>query len=173
MVEASRRAGRPAKRGGLTNVLFVVSAAAALPAELDGRADALTVHFPWGSLLRGLLDADPAILAGMARVARPDATATLLLSATERDHPIGPVSLDERTFAALAPRYAAHGLLLGEARPATVEDVARSHSSWGKRLGAGIGRPIWSVRLRRAGTAACEVSTNLSGGVATSRAIVP
>ena len=37
-------------------------------------------RFPWGSLLRGVLDADPAVVGGMARVMCPDATATLLLA---------------------------------------------------------------------------------------------
>jgi 16S rRNA (adenine(1408)-N(1))-methyltransferase len=152
MVDAACRAARATKRGGLPNVLFVVASADALPAELDGRADAMTVHFPWGSLLRGLLQADPAILAGMARVAQPGATVSLLLSVTERARAIGPNSLDERRFAALEPRYAAHGLLLREARPATVEQVSGSHSTWGKRLGAATSRPAWSVRFDRVGT---------------------
>ena len=152
IVEASRRAARPAKRSGLPNALFVVAAAESLPAALDGRADALAVHFPWGSLLRGLLEADPAILAGIARVTRPGATVTLLLSVTERDRSVGRTSLDERTFATLAPGYAAHGLLPCEARPATADDLARSRSSWAKRLGAGSDRPVWSARFRRADT---------------------
>ena len=167
MIEASRRAARATKRGSLSNALFVIAAADALPSELDGRADALTVHFPWGSLLRGLLDADPAIVAGLARVTRPGATVTLLLSVTERDRSIGPVSLDERWFAALAAGYAAHGLLLREARPATVEQVTHAHSSWAKRLRAGISRPVWFVRFDRAGTAPRMVSTTLSGGITT------
>jgi 16S rRNA (adenine(1408)-N(1))-methyltransferase len=153
MVEASRRAARATKRGGLPSALFVVAAAEALPAELNGRAAALTVHFPWGSLLRGLLDADPAIVGSIARVTRPGATVTMLLSVTERDRSIGRDWLDERTFAALAPRYAAHGLLLREVRPATVEEVSQSHSSWAKRLGAGISRPVWFVRFERTGAA--------------------
>ena len=154
MSEASRRAARPARRGGLPNARFVVAAAEALPPELDGCADALSVHFPWGSLLRGLLDADPAILAGIARVTRPGAAVTFLLSVTEHDRSIGPAALDERTFAALAPRYAAHGLGLGEARPATPDDLSRAHSTWAKRLGAGASRPAWLARFRRAsGTA--------------------
>jgi 16S rRNA (adenine(1408)-N(1))-methyltransferase len=128
----------------------VVAAAESLPATLDGRADALTVHFPWGSLLRGLLEADPAILAGIARVTRPGAAVSLLLSVTERDRFVGRTSLDERTFATLAPGYAAQGLLPCEARPATADDLARSRSSWAKRLGAGSDRPAWSVRFRRA-----------------------
>ena len=167
MVEASRRAARATRRGGLPNALFVVAAAEALPTELDGRADALTVHFPWGSLLRGLLEADPAVVAGMARVTRPGATVTLLLSVTERDRSIGHTSLDELRFDALAPCYAAYGLRLREARRASVEQVAQAHSSWAKRLGAGISRPVWFVRLERVGTASGVVSERPGRGVRT------
>lgn len=149
MAKASRRAARSAKRGGLANALFVVSSAEALPAELDGVADALTVHFPWGSLLRGLLTADPAILGGIARVTRPDASVALLLSLTERDNVAEVGTIDERTFAALAPAYAARGLTLLDARPATRQEVARSHSTWAKGLGAGATRVAWTVTLRR------------------------
>jgi len=153
MMKSTQRAARAAGRGGLPNALFVVAGAEALPAELAGCADELTVHFPWGSLLRGLLRADPAIVAGMARVTRPHATVTLLLSVTEHDRATVPISLDERTFAGLAPRYADHGLLLSAVQPATVEQVARSHSTWAKRLGAGHARPAWFVRFHRAGPA--------------------
>ena len=54
------------------------------------------------------------------------------------------------TFGALESSYAAHGLLLREARPATAEQLARSHSTWAKRLGAGSNRPVWSARFERA-----------------------
>jgi 16S rRNA (adenine(1408)-N(1))-methyltransferase len=149
MTEASRRAARPATKGGLPNALFVVAAAETLPAELDRRADARTVHFPWGSLLRGLLAADPTILAGLARVTRPGADISLLLSVTPRDHVPGIETLDERALCALADGYAAHGFALLEARPATTAELARSHSTWVKRLGAGGARSVWSVGLRR------------------------
>jgi 16S rRNA (adenine(1408)-N(1))-methyltransferase len=90
----------------------------------------------------------------MAGLTKPGATATLLLSVTERDRvTIGRDSVDEATFRALAPRYAAHGLHLCEARPATVEEVALSHSTWAKRLGAGSKRPAWLARFERVGMA--------------------
>jgi 16S rRNA (adenine(1408)-N(1))-methyltransferase len=149
MAEASRRAARPAKKGGLPNALFVVAAAESLPAELDGRADALTVHFPWGSLLRGLLAPDPTMLSGLARVTRPGADLTILLSVTPRDNIPGLDVLGERTLCALAPAYAAQGLLLVEARLAAAADLARSHSTWAKRLAAGSARTAWLMRLRR------------------------
>ena len=50
MAEASRRASRG---HGPSNVLFAVAAAENPPPELCGRVDLLTIHFPWGSLLRG------------------------------------------------------------------------------------------------------------------------
>ena len=149
MTEASRRAAKSAKRGGLPNALFVVAAAESLPHELDGLAHSVTIHFPWGSFLRGLLSANAAVLGGLARVTRPDAAITALLSVTTRDHIDGLDSLDAGTFERLAADYAAHGLMLTEARPATADDLAQSHSSWAKRLGAGASRPTWLVRFRR------------------------
>lgn len=154
MAEASRRAGRPPRKGGLPNVLFVVAAAEALPAALSGNADAVTIHFPWGSLLRGLLRPDAAILGGLARVTRPGATLTLLLSVTARDRAMALPELDACTFPALAPTYAAHGLALTEARPATAGDLAAAHSTWGKRLGADGTRCVWVARFTRHDAAA-------------------
>lgn len=152
MMDAARRAARPAQRGGLSNALFVVAAAESLPAELTGIADAVSVHFPWGSLLRGLLVADAAIVANVARVMRGGATLTMLLSVTEHDHVDAIDSFDESTAAALAPAYAALGLALEECRPATIDDLNRSHSSWAKRLTVGRCRPVWRLQFRRCET---------------------
>jgi 16S rRNA (adenine(1408)-N(1))-methyltransferase len=151
MAEASRRAGRRPGRGGLPNALFVVAAAETLPPELDGLADLVTVHFPWGSLLRGLLAADPAIMAGLVRVMRPGATLSVLLSATDRDRGAGVGPVGEQTLHALAAPYARHGLALTRVRPATAADVAASRSTWGKRLGAGVRRPAWLLEARLPG----------------------
>ncbi len=48
---------KPAK-GGAPNALFVQAAIEDLPAELDGVADEIHVHFPWGSLLRAVATGD-------------------------------------------------------------------------------------------------------------------
>jgi 16S rRNA (adenine(1408)-N(1))-methyltransferase len=148
MATASRRAAAKPARGGLPNALFVVAAAEALPPELDGLADTVTVHFPWGSLLRGLLHADPAVMAGLTRVMRPGASLTMLLSSTDRDRAAGVAPLEEAAVRALAGAYADWGLDVTEARPATAADVAAAHSTWGKRLGAGGRRPAWLLRAR-------------------------
>ena len=55
------------------NALFVIANALALPPALAGLATRVAVNFPWGSLLRGLLNGDPALLDGLHAVARPGA----------------------------------------------------------------------------------------------------
>ena len=151
MAEASRRAARRPERGGLPNALFVVAAAEALPRELDGLADRVTVHFPWGSLLRGLVAADPAVMGGLVRVLRPGATLSMLLSSTARDRGAGVEPIGEQTLAAMADAYAGHGLTVTSVRPATPADVAATRSTWGRRLGAGTRRPAWLLEAKRAG----------------------
>jgi 16S rRNA (adenine(1408)-N(1))-methyltransferase len=123
--------------------VFVVAAAEALPPELDGVADLVTIHFPWGSLLRGLLGAEPAVMTGLTRVMRPGATVSMLLSSTARDRRVGAEPIREQTLHELAGSYAAWGLAVTQVRPATAADVAAARSSWGKRLGAGVQRPAW------------------------------
>jgi 16S rRNA (adenine(1408)-N(1))-methyltransferase len=68
---------------------LVVAAAEALPAELDGVADLVTVQFPWGSLLRGLLAADPRVMGGLAGLLGPGGALRLLVSSTDRDRAPG------------------------------------------------------------------------------------
>ncbi len=146
MAEASRRAAR---RGALPNALFAVAAAEHPPSVLHGIAQSLTVHFPWASLLSGVLGQDDAVLAGVASLLAPGAEGSILVSVVPRDGmPAVPLP-DE-----LAGRYARHGLALAEARPATTDEVAASRSSWAKRLRAGTERPVTLLRLRAAVPAA-------------------
>ncbi|MBF6176659.1 hypothetical protein IU476_34855 [Nocardia blacklockiae] len=147
MAESSRRAAQP--RRGAANALFVAAAVEHPPVELSGVADEVTVYFPWGSLLRGLLTADPAVLTGLTSLMKPQASLEILLSVTEHDALPGIPALDEpHTLAALAVPFAAHGLRLTAIRPAAATEVASAGSSWGKRLGAGTKRPVWHLAAR-------------------------
>jgi 16S rRNA (adenine(1408)-N(1))-methyltransferase len=145
MSEASRRAARKPGRVDLPNALFVVAAAEALPPELAGLIDLVTVNFPWGSLLRGLLEADPAVMTGLTRVMRPNAALAVLLSATDRDRGAGVAPVEESTLKGVADAWLRYGLVVTDLRPATPADVAAAHSTWGKRLGAGGQRPAWRL----------------------------
>ena len=110
---------------------------------LRGIADLLTVNFPWASLLRGVLGYDEDVLAGLARLLAPGATAEALVSVVPRDGTPAIPSPGELTAV-----YGRHGLGLVEARPATPAEVAASGSSWAKRLRAGSARPVTLLRMR-------------------------
>ncbi|HET7677261.1 MAG TPA: class I SAM-dependent methyltransferase [Candidatus Limnocylindrales bacterium] len=151
MAEASRRAARTGRKGGLPNTLFVASAVEALPAELCGLAHEVRVHLPWGSLLRGAATPEPWFTTGLARLLRPGGSATLLLSATQGDAASGIGPLDPCVLERLSAAYATAGFDVIERRSAHAGDVTAARSSWGKRLGAGRGRAAWLLRLRRSG----------------------
>jgi 16S rRNA (adenine(1408)-N(1))-methyltransferase len=69
-MDACRENLQTASRRAPSNALFVIANAQALPSELDGLASHITINFPWGSLLEGLLTGD----VDLARLARPDTT---------------------------------------------------------------------------------------------------
>jgi 16S rRNA (adenine(1408)-N(1))-methyltransferase len=147
MREASRRAARSPGKDGLANAWFAVAAAEAPPMELDGRVDELTVILPWGSLLRGVLGPEPWFTDAVRRLVRPAGTIRMLLSVTPRDG-IGDIaSLDGPTLDELAARWRGAGWVVCDVHPATRDDVARSGSSWAKRLDIPGRRAAASLRL--------------------------
>ncbi|MCL4248163.1 MAG: hypothetical protein KJ065_08455 [Anaerolineae bacterium] len=70
-VDACRENLREVSRGAPENALFVIANAQRLPSELYGLAAQVTINFPWGSLLEGLLTGDTSLLASLAAVAAP------------------------------------------------------------------------------------------------------
>jgi 16S rRNA (adenine(1408)-N(1))-methyltransferase len=152
MAEASRRAARPAAKGGLPNAIFIASAVESAPVVFDGTADLVTVLYPWGSLLRGVLGLDPPVARAIARLPRLGGTLRLVLSVTERDGLTEVPRLDARAVADIATRLGVCGLDVVEAREATAADLAETQSTWAKRLlarGAEAQRPVWRLEFKR------------------------
>lgn len=69
---------KPAK-GGLKNALFIQAAVESLPEELDGVANEVHIHFPWGSLLKGVATGDEGILQNIRRICAPDAVLEIII----------------------------------------------------------------------------------------------
>ncbi len=85
-------------------------------------------------------------MTALSQLMRPGATLSLLVSSTPRDQGVGVAPIQEETLLALAKAYRCFGLKMTTVRPATAVDVAAAHSTWGKRLGAGVQRPAWVLR---------------------------
>lgn len=72
-IDSCRENLRAVSRKAPGNALFLIANARTLPSELYGQATEITVNFPWGSLLDGLLSGDAALLGGLAALAQTGA----------------------------------------------------------------------------------------------------
>ena len=146
MRQASWRAARSARRGGLPNAVFVVSSLEGLPPQLNGLSTLVAVHFPWGSLLHAALGDDADGAERIAALVAPGGLLRLLVSASPRDAGRGAMDIEP---AAIVAAYAALGMMPVSCRVATPADIAESRSSWGRRLlTSGHGRQAWLIELR-------------------------
>ena len=146
LADVSRRASRR----GPGNALFFAEGAERLPdSPLRGTANLVTVLFPWGSLLRGVLGLDHAALAGVASLLTPRGGLEVLASVVPSDRVDGLDCLDASTGPAIRAEWRRVDLDALAMRPATHADVIASGSSWARRLGPD--RPVWRLTGRRLG----------------------
>lgn len=136
--EVSFRAGRKPGRGGAANAWCLRAAVEALPPALDGLADEIRVHFPWGSLLRAVLLPDVDLLRQIARVGRPGAAFHARVNASIFDDPhlvtrLRLPSLGNENVETKAASYAAAGIRLETW--SVIHDEAPT--SWARRLTRG------------------------------------
>jgi 16S rRNA (adenine(1408)-N(1))-methyltransferase len=144
---------KPAK-GGAPNVLFIQASVEDLPAELEGVADELHVHFPWGSLLRAVATGDVAVLGNLRRVCAPGALLEVVLGLDPlRDQSeierlgLLPLTLDyiDRV---LVQRYLTAGFEITERGVLPASEWPEFETSWAKRLQQNEQRPITYVVAR-------------------------
>jgi 16S rRNA (adenine(1408)-N(1))-methyltransferase len=130
---------KPAK-GGLPNVLFIQAAVEALPPELEGVADEIHIHFPWGSLLRAVATGDEAVLRNLRCICAPGALMEIILGLDpERDRSeIEALGLKPLTShfleATLIPRYEASGFKVLDKGMFSPAEWPNLKTSWAKRL---------------------------------------
>ena len=137
MVEASRRAARTPGKGGLANATFILASAESPPTELEASADLVTVRFPWGSLLRGVVGAggaDAAAPAGIAGLIAPRGSLELLLAPAARDGLDGVPTSTDTLLAGAARAFEPHGFHIDGVQAPTPAESKASGSTWAKRL---------------------------------------
>jgi hypothetical protein len=79
-VDPCRENLREHSRARLPNLLFVIASAQELPHELEGLISHITINFPWGSLLEGLLVSDSSLMRGLKSISCPKASLDLRLN---------------------------------------------------------------------------------------------
>jgi 16S rRNA (adenine(1408)-N(1))-methyltransferase len=133
-IDACRENLHEVSRRAPANALFVIANAYALPPELYGLARHLTINFPWGSLLEGLVANDQSLLAGLVRIARPSARIEVRLNGGALAE-VGQ-SLEEgadRVRSVLT----ASGFRMQPPIPMLARDLKSFPTTWAKRLAYG------------------------------------
>ena len=133
-VDANRDNLRKASRTAPPNALFVIANALALPGELNGLASGITINFPWGSLLMGLLDGESGLLEGLRAIARPGASLKVTLNAgalAEAGHTLDSGGARVRRALRGGGFDVYTPLRLG------APELRRCHTTWAKRLAYG------------------------------------
>ena len=136
----SEKIHRKPKKGGAPNVLFIQAAVEDLPSELNGVANEVHVHFPWGSLLRAVATGDTAVLENLRRICTPGALLEIVIGLdpardqTEIDRlDLPPLSI-EFIDTQLAPKYRAAGFETIERGIIAASEWPEFNTSWAKRL---------------------------------------
>ena len=138
---------KPAK-GGAPNVLFVQTAIEDLPAELDGVANEVHVHFPWGSLLRAVAKGDVDVLRSLRRICVANALLEVVIGIDpERDRSeLERLGLEQLSLEfidnVLAANYTAAGFQIIERGILAASEWPHLETSWAKRLQGNEHRPI-------------------------------
>ena len=146
--KVSEKIHRKPAKGGLPNALFVQAAVEDLPPELDGIADEVHVHFPWGSLLHAMATGDGTVLKNLRRICAEGALLEVVLGIDpERDRgEIERLDLEPLTLAyvdsALIPRYRDAGFEVLERGLLSAPDWSKLQTSWAKRLRGGGNRTV-------------------------------
>jgi len=145
----SMKATRKPNKGGLPNAMFVQAAVEDLPQELNGVADEIHIHFPWGSLLRAVATADAEILSSLRRISAPGCLLEMVIGIDpERDKTeIERLDIPELTpvflHSYLIPKYKAAGFDLLDCEILTGSEWSQLETSWAKRLRGNDQRHVW------------------------------
>jgi 16S rRNA (adenine(1408)-N(1))-methyltransferase len=147
MAEIAARAARKPAKGGRPNLMLVRAAIEALPGELQGVADEVSVLLPWGSLLEGIVLARDDVLGGLAALCRPGARVMVALNgeiwldSTPARYEHLPVPTPQYVADVIAPAMTHVGIRIDAARYSSAAEAKDLPTTWARRLGHGRAHP--------------------------------
>lgn len=150
---SSKALKKPAK-GGITNVIFIVSTVENMPEAFDSLFDHININFPWSGLLRGLLEPDKWILEKINNVLKPGATGDIffnyhIFKGKDLIETLKLPELDENYIEnTLIPEYEACGIEVPEHKFLKYDEV-NIPSTWAGRLLKNSRRETLHITLRK------------------------
>ena len=165
-IDTCRENLRTASRTAPANVLFVIADARVPPPELSGLARRLTVNFPWGSLLTGLLTRESAVLTGLAAIAAPNAVVDVRVNGDALVQAGGAL---EDGAARLLSALRAHGFRVDHLEEMNADALRRCSTTWARRLAHGRHPRAVSLRVIRTASLSDRCSPGITPPRDTSR----
>ncbi len=148
LAKISEKMHRKPAKGGLPNVLFLQAAVEDLPPELDGVADEVHVHFPWGSLLGAVATGNESVLRDLRRICSAEALLEIVIGfdpvrdvSELKRLQIPSLSLDY-IDSFLATRYENAGFAIIERGVLPQSEWINLQTSWARRLKGRAGRSL-------------------------------
>ena len=148
---ALRELSGRAARDGPSNTLYVRAAVEALPHELAGVADRITIVLPWGSLLAAVARPQVPWLRGIRALGRPQARLTVVMGIdpirdrAEADRLGLPALEAAHLDGPLRAGYAEAGFTVRSVRPVAPAQLAEWPSTWAKKLAHGHARSVFRI----------------------------
>jgi predicted RNA methylase len=142
-VDACRENLEATSRRVPDNALFVIANAHALPPALHGTAQRVTVNFPWGSLIDGLLTDGSPVLDGLRALTVTGAALDVRLNAGALAEAGWTLEAGADQVRGLLTR---HGFSVQAALRWTARDLKAFPTTWAKRLA--FGRDPQAIELR-------------------------
>ncbi|MDR2337934.1 MAG: 16S rRNA (adenine(1408)-N(1))-methyltransferase NpmA [Deltaproteobacteria bacterium] len=152
LVEISSKITKKPMKGGLNNVILVISAIEELPTELQNIANSLTIFLPWGSLLEGLVKPVASFLKNIVFVAKNSTSFEFVITYSElfesseiqrRQLPDININYFNEMYRATLKEL---GLIIENIEVLDNEDIKLFESQWAKRLAYGRKRDFFRIQ---------------------------
>lgn len=151
MTEIACKIIKKPEKGGLNNALLVISTAENMPKELYKIADIITILFPWGILLEGIIKPLDEFLDSIKKVAKHGTEFEFITTYSKscEDNVIKNRNLPELSLDYFNGTYkdilAEHGFMVSKIELHNNEYVKKFDSKWAKQLAFGRNRDFYRI----------------------------
>lgn len=152
--EISVKITKKAPKGGLSNIIYLKASAEELPKELENLVDEVHIHFPWGSLIEGIVKADEQILNQIKMIMKNNAELHVQLTyddkyeGTYRAERLMPDLSIDYIQETLAKKYKELGFYLLYAYTLLDLEKQQIDSPWGKKILSKRDREVFKMQFR-------------------------
>ena len=154
LVKYASRIVRKRSKGGLDNVIYLISNVEDLPDVLEGIFSEIWIILPWGSLLEGIVNGRELYLRNIRRIGSPGSKIRIYLNYDLKYEPVEmekrglPPLTEDYIKSSLIPGFESNGFAETEWEFLANEEVSPIPSTWTRKLAFGRERRTLKLAAR-------------------------